>query len=99
LCCYLVRQEEYLTWLDGNDYLEIPEEIRIIYVGGLVDMFYFITYYELPETYKIYKAKMEGMKVGQIQKIFEKYLEEHPENLHYSTADSFYNAISELIPD
>jgi hypothetical protein len=90
------EQEEYLTWLDGNDYLEMPKELRIIYIGGLLDMFYFLNYLEFPEIYKNIYAKMKDMSLKQMTKILDKYLEEYPENLHYSTADSFYNAISEL---
>jgi hypothetical protein len=99
LCLNAQEQEEYLTWLDGNDYLEIPEEIRIIYVGGLVDMFWYITCYDQPEFYKNIEAKMKDMSLIQIRKIFDKYLEGHPEYLHQAAASSFNYAISELIPD
>jgi len=96
--CLNAQEQGVLTCMNGNNYLEMTEEIRNIYVG-LVDMFWYITCYDQPEFYKNIEAKMKDMSLIQIRKIFDKYLEGHPEYLHQAAASSFNYAISELIPD
>lgn len=57
------------NFLNGNRYLELTEEVRLVYVAGLLDMLYFIFYLEHPEVYKNVEAKTKDMSLGQVQKM------------------------------
>lgn len=89
--------EGLLGFINGNHYLEIPEGDRSGYIVGLVDMFWFMYNFTFPEIYKDVRAKMKNMTVEQIQKIFEKFLEEHPEGLHAGASSLFHEAMIELL--
>lgn len=92
------EQGTVICWITGNDYLKMSEEIRTFYVAGLCDMFNFFLSKNYPEAYKIIEAKIkEGITLGQMQKIFGKYLAEHPENLHYTAASIFFWAIIDFV--
>lgn len=98
---YLNAQEEEKTGIlgfnSGNKYLEGSERERFSYVIGLIDMFWYSMDFAFPEIYEQLRARMEGMTGGQIQKIFEKYLEEHPERLHVGAAELFHMAMVEIL--
>ncbi len=83
----------------GNEYLEWPEEIRGIYVLGLMEMYFFMTFMKYSELVEDIIAKTDGMSGLQIRKIFEKYLAENPEYWHYAAADIFFWAMDELLDD
>jgi len=85
------------TYCNGNGYLELDECLRVGYVGGLIDMTCESYQKNFPEIYKDLVKKIEYMQLGQIQKIFDKYLEDHPERLHFSVASLFLEAILEVV--
>ena len=86
-----------LTWLSGNKYLNMPEESKLFYIGGLLDMFLFQTNRYDPELYSNIEMAIKNMEVKQIKAIFDKYLEEHPESWHTSAASSLWVAIMEIV--
>ena len=95
---YLNAQENVLCFVSGNNYLEIlTEHDRLMYVAGLIDMLWYILSNSWPEAFKLHEARMENMSMEQIMKIFDKYLEAHPEELNYSAADGFYSAMVEFV--
>lgn len=85
------------AFMNGNSYLELDECLRIGYVGGLIDMTCESYQDNLPGIYKDLFKTIEYMQLGQIVKIFDKYLEDHPEKLHYSAADIFTQAIFDML--
>ena len=85
------------AFMNGNSYLELDECLRAGYVGGLIDMTCESYQDYLPEIYKDLFKKIEYMQLGQIRKIFDKYLEDHPERLHFSAASLFLEAILEVV--
>ena len=91
------KENGVLTWLTGNKYLNMPEEVKSFYVGGLLDMFLFQTNRYDPELYFNIEMAAKDMKVEQTKAIFDKYLEEHPEEWHNSAASSFWVAIMEIV--
>lgn len=88
-----------LTWLTGNKYLNMPEEVKSFYVGGLLDMFFFQTNRYDPELYFDIEIAVKNMEVKQTKAVFDKYLEEHPEEWHHSAASSFWVAIMEIVAE
>jgi len=52
-----------------------------------------------PENYLDFKGKIELMIAGQIQAIFDKYLEEHPEKWHFAAAVIFDAAMISVVDD
>ena len=93
------KQGECLAFINGNKYLELSEIYRIDYILGLVDMWWYLHNFHYSEIYQIIKEEMEDMTGEQVKKIFEKYLEEHPEKLHYSAAYLFEEAIFGALMD
>jgi len=99
---YLNAQEEntgLLGFNTGNKYLELPEHDRLIYVIGLIDMFWYMYSFAFPNIYEDIRARMKDMTGEQIKKIFDKYLEEHPEKLHFSAAQLFNLAMIDVVYD
>lgn len=89
--------EKVLCFYDGNDYLKFSESAKRAYVAGLSDMANtLIQHYEPKKAKKIYELTKD-MTLGQTVKILDRYLEEHPEELHNSVAVSFLNAIDEIL--
>jgi len=86
-----------LNATSGNDYLKFQEYEKVIYVRGLMDALYAIFEAYEPEIYQKYGEKMKDMTLEQIVKIFDKYLDENPENLHWSAAVCFLYALDEII--
>ena len=93
------KENGVLTWLTGNKYLNMPEEAKPFYVGGLMDMFLFQTNRYDPELYFDIEMAVKNMKIKQTKAIFDKYLEEHPEKWHYTAAYLFRAAIMEIVGD
>ena len=92
-----VSAEKVLSFVDGNEYLKFSKSTKRAYVAGLSDMTNtLIQYYEPEKAKKIYELTKD-MLPGQMAKILNRYLEEHPEELHNSAAVSFLNAIDEII--
>jgi len=87
------------SFLSGNDYLDLADAYKIFYVIGLLDMWSYVAYSDLPEIYPIFRRKIKNMSMQQVEAIFDKYLEEHPEEWHFSAASIFTGAIMEIIFD
>lgn len=97
---YSQGQEEengILTFIDGNAYLEMSLEWKVFYVYGLMDMLLFRTFLCDPELYFDIEKAVKDMKIQQTKAIFDKYLEEHPEEWHNSAASNFWVAIMEIV--
>ena len=85
------------TFITGNKYLlDIPDEQKGAYVIGLLDMYAYLTHYFDSESYSKFREKIDRMTGKQILAIFDKYLEEHPEEWHLSGASIFYRAINDI---
>lgn len=80
---------EVKSYHDGNRYLGLTEIQKLSYVGGLMDMLFSITQQESPEYYADLVFQTEGMSQRQLMSIFNKFLEEHPEDWHFSAAYLF----------
>jgi hypothetical protein len=92
-----VEKKEIYTFITGNKYLlDIPDGQKGAYVMGLLDMYSYLTYYFDSESYPDFRGKIERMTGIQIAAIFDNYLEEHPEEWHFSGAMIFYSAINDL---
>lgn len=91
------QEQGVLGYISGNKYLELLENDKMVYVCGLTDMWWQMHYDNFPEFYQVIKEKMKDMTGAQIKKIFEKYLEEHPEKLHLGAAGLFNTAIIEKV--
>ena len=89
--------EKVLCFYSGNDYLEFSESTKLAYVAGLSDMANtLIQHYESKKYQKIWELT-KNILLGQTVKILDKYLEEHPEELHIAVAISFLNVIDEIV--
>jgi len=86
-----------LAFVSGNDYLEYTENNKLNYIEGLVDMLFCQTYVCDPELYSNLEETTKDMTAGQIKAIFDRYLEEHPEEWHNGAASIFHGAITEII--
>ena len=86
-----------LAFTSGNTYLGSTENDKSFYVRGLADMLFCEVYKYRSELYSYLEIKTEDMTVGQIKAIFDKYLEEHPEDWHLAAASLFNSAINELL--
>ena len=92
-----VEKKGIYTFITGNKYLlDISDDQKGAYVMGLLDMYSYLTYYFNSESYSDFRGKVERMTGIQIAAIFDKYLEEHPEEWHFSGAWIFYRAINDL---
>lgn len=98
---YLQEEEkegEIYTFITGNKYLlDIPDDQKGAYVIGLLDMYSYLINSFTSEYYLDFVEKIKYMTGIQIQAIFDKYLEEHPELWHFSGAVIFYRAIMEMV--
>jgi len=90
-------QEGVICFFKANEYLDMPEEVKIIYVTGLIDAVFICLEAFEKERYQEYREATKGMILEQLQKIFNKYLEKHPENLHYDAATCFIWALDEIM--
>jgi uncharacterized protein YneF (UPF0154 family) len=87
----------FVGFFSGNKYMEFSENEKFHYVAGLIDMTIASTQVYHEEKYLKIKGTMENMTLGQIFKIFNKYLEENPEELHNGASYLFMLAINEII--
>jgi len=98
---YLQEKEEEegpIAFITGNKYLEMPDSsLRMLYVYGLSDMYSYVLFQEYPETYSAFIGKFRHMTIQQITALFDKYLEEHPEQWHFAAANIFDEAMTEII--
>ena len=85
------------SFIFGNNYLELSEPNKASYVAGLMDMTYYQTYYYDYELYSAIFDTISDMTGIQIKAIFDKYLEEHPEEWHMVAASIFVSAIMEIV--
>ena len=81
----------------GNEYLALTDNDKLFYTIGLFDMWSGLTYLFTPEDYPDIKSKIENMSGSQVKAIFDKFLEEHPENWHLSAATIFAVAMWETL--
>jgi hypothetical protein len=91
------EKEQVACYIKGNDYLKLAEEYKIFYVMGLIDMLWNQTWFYSSKDYSDLNKATIDMTGGQIQAIFDKYLEEHPERWHMTAASLFWTAISEIV--
>lgn len=91
------ESDTFLCFLNGNEYLKLSKSEKLFYVQGLADMAILLFYwYDIEKNRKLID-KMETSTAGQMLKIYNKYLEEHPEELHYAAAYTYFNAINEIV--
>jgi len=87
---------ELKAYYDGNRYLALSENQKLSYVAGLIDMLFSLSQSLVPEGYNDISLKTEGMSIGQLTSIFNNFLEEHPEDWHFSAAYLFSFALTEI---
>ena len=92
-----VKKKPIFAFFNGNKYLDIPDDYKILYVAGLLDMWSYLGRRYWSEAYSTFLRKIEHMSMGQVQAIFDKYLEEHPEEWHFPAADIFNSAMCEMV--
>ena len=95
---YLQEEEKELIagYTSGDDYLKRSEEFKRAYVMGLIDMLFNETWVYDEEEYSDLNEVTDDMKPSQIQAIFDRFLEEHPETWHLSAASLFWEAMREI---
>ena len=81
----------------GENYLKMTEENKIYYVMGLMDMFWTSTWNYDREIFPDIEEATKRMTPEQISAILDKYLEEHPEEWHYNTANLLAHAIMDIV--
>ena len=92
------KGEEVLAFITGEEYLEMSDSsVRMFYVYGLSDMYIYFIFRYHPEIYPTFIEKIKHMTVQQITAIFDKYVEEHPEEWHFPAATLYDQAIKEII--
>jgi len=91
------EKNEIASFTPGNKYLNWTEIEKMCYLRGLIDMFFYEASYYDPKLYSSLKATAKDMSIGQIKAIFDKFLEEHPEKWHWSSAGLFWEAMMELM--
>jgi len=95
---YLQEKEkkELLVFSSVNKYLEHTDNGKMCYVKGLFDMYSYLVSCYFPELYYETIVKFNNMTPLQLKAIFDKYLEEHPEEWHFPVAEIFHKAIADL---
>jgi len=91
------EEEKTVSFLTGNSYLRLDEGHKLSYVGGLVDMLLISVEMYIPELLPYLEETIKDMSGQQIKAIFDKYLEEYPEEWHYSAASIFFAVIMEMV--
>jgi len=86
-----------LTATTGNDYMQFKEYEKYMYVRGMMDVCYALLHYYDSEFYQKYEEKLQYMTIIQINRIFDRYLEENPDEWHQSAAVCFLWALEEII--
>jgi hypothetical protein len=93
------KEGEVFTFLTVNDYIKLSDVEKLLYTLGLVDMYSYLTKHLDPKYYLDFRGKIEPMNAGQIQAIFDKYIEEHPEKWHFAAAAIFDEAVISMVND
>jgi len=89
---------QIVGFVTGNKYLTYNDNSKLAYVMGLSDMFHALTkVYGFSKLYSDIAKVTINMTAGQTKAIFDKYLEEHPEDWHYNAASTFRLAIMEIV--
>lgn len=81
----------------GNDYIDMPDVIKIPYTMGMVDVLFPLLNSLKPTIYQEFKERAKSMTLEQFVKIYDKFLDENPELLHYRTGITFFYAIFDAI--
>jgi hypothetical protein len=82
---------------NGNVYLKLNKTDKCAYVVGLIDMLYHLMNKDYPAYYNYLVSRTENMTPEQTMAIFDKYLEEHPEEWHFPCSYLFCEAINEFL--
>jgi len=90
------EKELIAGYVNGNDYLKRSEEFKRAYVMGLIDMLFNETWFYNSEDYSELNEATNDIGTRQIQAIFDRFLEEHPETWHLSAASLFREAMREI---
>ncbi len=96
------RAAKAITGMTGNELLGYCEN-EGVYSQGLCDGF-IDGAGDGFQSYALYIGRRlpfcypEGATVGQVRRVIVKYLEEHPQDLHYSAADSAFIALGDAFP-
>ena len=85
------------AFYSGNTYIKFSENEKLTYVAGLIDMANLTIGYYVPEIFEKINELTKDMTLGQLVKIFDKYLEENPEDLNKAALACFIMAITEII--
>jgi len=93
------EKKQVAGYTSGDDYLKRSEEFKRAYVMGLIDMLFNETWVYDEEEYSDLNEVTDDMKPSQIQAIFDRFLEEHPETWHLSAASLFRAAMMEIVLD
>jgi len=98
---YLQEKEKeritVITFISGNEYLELTERDKFYYTQGSIDMLLNQTWLYDSELWSRIEETIKDMPAGQIQAIFDEYLEEHPEKWHLGAASLFWTAMMEIV--
>jgi Rap1a immunity proteins len=81
----------------GNDYRNLSEMEQLAYVKGAFDAIMIIPRGDaLNKNNRIMRivARTEGLQIGQLRAVVNKYLDEHPEDWHMPMGLLFYGAVS-----
>ena len=88
------------AWITGNEYRQMPESQRVVYVMGLLDGIKISPFFGAPSgpegpegvlARQYYCTK--GMSNYQLEAILQKFLNEHPERWHDDIHTLFYGAL------
>ena len=90
------EKKQVAGYTSGNDYLKRSEEFKRAYVMGLIDMLFNETWFYNSEDYSELNEATNDIGTRQIQAIFDRFLEEHPETWHLSAASLFREAMREI---
>jgi len=91
------EEDKAVSFLNGNSYLRLAEGYKLSYVGGLVDMLLISVEMYFPEIFPYLEETIKDMSGQQVKAIFDKYLEEYPEERHYSAASIFFGVIMKMV--
>ncbi len=92
-----MKKRAKTCFINGNKYREFSEKEKTFYVIGIMDAILTMFFMIEPEKYQIIEDKVKSMTPLQIRILFDKYLEEKPEELRYCVASSFFYALDEII--
>ena len=91
------KENRVICFYKGNDYLTLEESQKYFFIIGLYDMCAYYLHAEYPEMYLDFALKSDEIAPKQLVAIFDKFLEEHPEEWHNAIADLFVGAMIEFL--